>query len=724
MRSLLKSVVSFTLKSKRNLIFSAGLTIAGSIHLQNRYFSNIKSNMSLFEPPQLPPTWDHTAEQILTLTDSLIKEGSELDDKIAAAFEFASIDTVIKPIADLENKQSLLTNQLSFYQHVSSSKELRDASNESDQKMRTFGIESGLREDVYKSINKVYLATKDDTTLNAETKRFILKLNKQYERNGLALPKETRDKIKDIKQELSTLALNFSKNLGEETESITFTKDQLIGVPADVVDQFKTVEEDGETKFKMSFKYPDLFPVLKYASNPATRKAAFCGDQNKVPENADILIKAVKLRAQLSQLLGYKNFSEYILEERMAKLPETVMNFLEDLKVKLSPLGKKEIEVLKSLKASDLKSKGLSADDGYYVWDQRYYHTMMLEKDYQVDEVKIAEYFPMQNTIVKMLSIYETIFNLKFNEIENTSKLYNTWHEDVKQFAVWKMDNEKDPEFVGYIYFDLHPREGKYGHAANFGIGPGYTDLASGKRNYPVTSLVCNFTRDTKQKPSLLKHDEVVTFFHELGHGIHDLLGKTAYSRFSGTSVSWDFVEMPSQLLEYFCWSEAQLKFLSSHYLTGEELGSELITSLIASKNVNGALFNLRQLHFGLFDMTLHTSKDGEVDVYSLWNDMREEICLLSNGGAITKGFGSFGHLMGGYASGYYGYLWSQVFAADIFYTKFKKDPLNIDSGLQYRDKILARGGSRDEMDNLIDFLGREPNSDAFLQELGITEKI
>ncbi|GMG38531.1 unnamed protein product [Ambrosiozyma monospora] len=346
----------------------------------------------------------------------------------------------------------------------------------------------------------------------------------------------------------------------------------------------------------------------------------------------------------------------------------------------------------------------------------------MLETEYKVDEMKIAEYFPMANTISKMLQIYETIFTLKFVEISKNDKLYNTWHEEVKQFAVWKLDNQEDPEFVGYIYFDLHPRKGKYGHAANFGLSPGYTDIVTGARVYPATSLVCNFTRDKKDKPSLLKHDEVVTFFHELGHGIHDLLGKTKYSRFSGTSVSWDFVEMPSQFLEYFTWCEAQLESLSQHYQTGKPLPKELIQSLIKSKNVNGAMFNLRQLHFGLFDMSLHTSKDGNVDIDSLWNDLREEVALVSNGGVQTKGYGSFGHMMGGYASGYYGYMWSQVFAADIFYSKFKADPLNVKSGLEYRDKILSRGGSREEMDNLRDLLGRDPNSDAFLTELGITE--
>ncbi|ODQ46835.1 hypothetical protein PICMEDRAFT_16653 [Pichia membranifaciens NRRL Y-2026] len=708
--------------SNRFWLSTGLLTLSAAYFVQHRLTSSASqaSMISPPAPPQSPLQWNHTPESILLETTRLIAEAEDLDNRIGAiGATDATIESVIKPYADLENRQAGLTNQLSFYQHVSSDKQLREASNEADAKFRKYGIEAGLREDVYRAIHKVYEDNKDNATLDAETRRFLEKVNRQYERNGLSLPLEKREKIKELKQQLSTLSLKFSQNLSEETGFLLFTREQLEGLPDDVVASFEKVEEpEGPVKYKMTFKYPDLFPVLKYAKNAETRKAAFTADQSKVPENAGLLIEAVKIRAELSHLLGYKNFSEYVLEERMAKTPETVMSFMNDLRVKLKPLGEKEFEYLKTLKA---KETGVESDD-YYIWDQRYYHTKMLENDYNVDDIKISEYFPMQNTIEKMLSIYETIFNLKFVEISKSSKDYDTWHEDVQQFAVWKMDNN-EPTFIGYLYFDLHPRAGKYGHAANFGLVPAYIDVTTGKKNYPSTSLVCNFTKDTKEKPSLLKHNEVVTFFHELGHGIHDLMGQTKYSRFHGTSVSWDFVEMPSQLLEYFCWDEAMLTKLSSHYKTNEKMPSALIRSLIASKNVNGAMFNLRQLHFGLFDMELHTSATGEVDVDKLWNDMREEICLISNGGQSFKGYGSFGHLMGGYASGYYGYLWSHVFAADIFFSKFSKDPLNVTNGMDYRNKILARGGSRDEMENLVDLLGRKPESDAFLAEIGLFEK-
>lgn len=711
---LLNSVGNRSIKS---WISTSLITISAAYLCQSRFYAT--TNMSTnFIAPQKPVSWNHTPETVISETEKLIDDAKKLDDLIGSIpIESATIETVIKPYADLENKQAGLSNQLTFYQHVSANKELREASNQADAKFRKYGIEAGLREDVFKVINKVFEDNKENNDLDSETKRFIEKLYKQYSRNGLSLPADKREKVKELKQELSTLALKFSSNLSEDTSFLLFSTEELEGVPQDVVNQFEKVEhEDGSVKYKMTYKYPDLFPVLKYAKNENTRKAAFIGDQSKCPENAEILKKAVKIRAELAHLLGYKNHSEFVLEERMAKNPENVMTFLNDLKVRLKPLAEKEVDYLKSLKAAEA-----GESDDYFVWDQRYYHTKMLENDFNVDEIKIAEYFPINNTIEKMLSIYETIFNLKFIEISQSHEDYDTWHEDVKQFQVWKLDND-DKTFVGYIYFDLHPREGKYGHAANFGLVPAYEDVVSGKKNYPSTALVCNFTKDTKEKPSLLKHGEVVTFFHELGHGIHDILGQTKYSRFHGTSVSWDFVEMPSQLLEYFCWDPKMLVKLSSHYKTGESLAEDLIQSLVSSKNVNGAMFNLRQLHFGLFDMMLHTSTDGNVDIDSLWNDMREEICLLSNGGLKTKGYGSFGHLMGGYSSGYYGYLWSNVFAADVFFTKFAEDPLNVKNGLEYRNKILARGGSRDEMDNLIDLLGRKPDNTAFLKELGLSD--
>lgn len=688
------------------------------VSVQRFFASNSPHNLV---PPQAPPSWTDTPEQILEKTNAFLAEAKKQDDEIAS-LENPTIENLIKPFAQWENERFGIINHLTFYQHVSPNPDLRNASTEAETKIDEYSIESGLREDVFKNIKKVYEDNKDNDALDPETKRYISKLYNAYKRNGLDLPKETRAKVEAVSKELSELSIKYNKNLGEQTEYILFTKEELEGVPADVLAQFETVE-DG--KLKVTFKYPDIIPTLKYSKNPETRKRAFLGDQNKVPENAKILTKAVAKRAELAHLLGYETYSDYVLEESMAKTSQNVLDFENDLLSKLKSKAEAEIKLLQNLKQQDFKSQGLDTKSKnastYYIWDHSFYNNKLLQEEYQVDEQKISEYFPLQSTVDKMLKFYETLFNLKFEEVTDESKK-SVWHEDVKQISVWKLDDPAKPEFMGWIYFDLHPRDGKYGHAAEFGLAPGYFDETTNSKKRPVCSLVCNFSKSTKTKPSLLKHSEVTTFFHELGHGIHELMGDVHYARFHGTNVNRDFVEAPSQMLEFWTWTPAELKKLSSHYITGDPLDDQLIESLVKSKHVNGGLANLRQLHFGLFDMTLHNSKDGKVDVDAAWNDLREKITLLSVGGQVTRGYGSFGHMMGGYAAGYYGYLYSEVFATDMYYTLFKDDPMNTKNGIRYRDIVLKRGGSRDELDNLEELLGRKPNSDAFLKEIGVSK--
>jgi metallopeptidase MepB len=314
-------------------------------------------------------------------------------------------------------------------------------------------------------------------------------------------------------------------------------------------------------------------------------------------------------------------------------------------------------------------------------------------------------------------------------ETGNGDDIY--WHEDVKIFSVWD-DAEEGGSFVGYLYLDLHPRTGKYAHAANFSLQPGFL-FPNGTRRYPATALVCNFSKPTASKPSLLKHDEVVTLFHELGHGIHDLAARTKYSRFHGTSVVRDFVEAPSQMLENWCWTPSQLKSLSKHYLTGESIPDDLIEKQISVKHVNDALFNLRQLHFGIFDMTVHTPKSHaeaeDFKLSELYNELREQISGMKGPEALgmksdwANGQATFGHLIGGYDAGYYGYLSSQVYSTDMFYSVFKKNPMDPKEGRRYRHMVLEKGGSQEEMKTLTDFLGRPPSTEAFYKELGLEAK-
>ncbi|KAJ5736495.1 uncharacterized protein N7483_001620 [Penicillium malachiteum] len=709
----------------------------------------------LRRPPQAPPTFTATPQSVVIDAERLIKTSRDVQDKVVARIkpDTAAFANVLRPLVQDENVMALEAHILGFYQAVSTDQKLRDASSKAEELMDEFFIESVMREDVFQLVDA---ALKKNEELDPESRRLLEKEHKDFVRNGLGLPAgPQRARFKEIKKRLSQLSIEFQKNLNEENGGIWFTPEQLDGVPEDVTSGLKRGEGENAGKLFLTFKYPDLFPTMKYATSVETRKQVMIANENKCNQNVPLFREAIVLRDEAARLLGYPNHAAFRIEDKMAKTPETVNKFLGDLRTRLTDGGKKEIQTLMKLK-QELDPK---SDGRYYLWDHRFYDRLMLERDYQLDHQLIAEYFPLQTTIDGMLKIFEELFGLEFVEIvgEDRAALAPTgkgddivWHEEVQVFSVWN-DEGEGSGFVGYLYLDLFPREGKYGHAANFNLQPGFID-ADGNRRFPATALVCNFTKPGPKKPSLLKHDEVVTLFHELGHGIHDLVSRTIYSRFHGTSTVRDFVEAPSQMLENWCWTPSQLRALSRHYsslspeyLAGwqeankdktasgpppERIPDDVIDKLISTKHVNDALFNLRQLHFGIFDMTVHEPKS-HADIEALplsatYNRLRQEITQMDSvealGGGDEWGHGeaTFGHLIGGYDAGYYGYLSSQVYSTDMFYTVFKDDPMNKAAGRRYRYQVLEKGGSQDEMKTLTEFLGREPQTTAFYKELGL----
>lgn len=641
--------------------------------------------MGFKKPPQAPPSFTATPDSVLADTKSMLASSKKVTDDIVASISLqdASFKNVLLPMANDENQQTLKAHILGFYQSVSTDQALRDASTEAEKLMDDFSIEAAMREDVFKLVDA---ALKSGESLDPESQRLLEKEHKGYVRNGLNIPAgPKRDRFKEIKKRLSQLGIAFSKNLNEENGGLWFTAQELDGVPADVLSLLK---KEGD-KYFLTFKYPDLFPTLKYATNSETRKKVFIANENKSNQNVPLFREAILLRDEAARLLGYPNHAAFRIEDKMAKTPKTVDDFLGDLRGKLSQGGLDEIVTLKELKKEDLKSRGEEYDGKYYLWDHRFYDRVMEEKDYQLDQQLISEYFPLQNCIKGMLEIFEEIFGLQFVEIVGgdrdtispTGKGNDiVWHEEVQVFSVWD-DEGEGGGFVGYLYLDLFPRVGKYGHAANFNLQPGFIQ-ENGTRRYPATALVCNFSKPTAKKPSLLKHDEVTTLFHELGHGIHDLVSRTTYSRFHGTNTVRDFVEAPSQMLENWCWTPSQLKSLSKHYSTissdyydswrehagsdvtkpEEHIPDDLIQKLIKTKNLNGALFNLRQLHFGIFDMTIHEPKDHasleELNISETYNALRKDISKIDGPEALGEGNGwgngqaTFGHLMGGYDAG------------------------------------------------------------------------
>lgn len=477
------------------------------------------------KPPQAPPKFTATPESLAADTKRMLDHSRALMDDIVAKVkpETASFKNVVLPMAHDENAMSLESHIVGFYQAVSTDVKLRDASTEAEKQMDDFGIEASMREDIFQLVDAALNKAED---LDPESKRLLEKEHKSYIRMGLAVPAgPKRDRFKEIKKRLSELSITFQKNLNEEQSGLWFTEAELEGVPKDVVANLKKGDGDHEGKVWLTFKYPDLFPTLKYAKDQEVRRKVFIANENKCNMNVPLFKEAIVLRDEAARILGYPNHATLRIEDKMSKTPKTVDDFLGDLRERLAPGGIDETEKLKQLKQADLNSRGLQdkSDGNYYLWDHRYYDTLMLEREFQLDQEAIAEYFPLETTIRGMLQIFEDIFGMVFVEVTGKDRdaISETgkgddivWHPDVQVFSVWD-DEAEGSGFIGYLYLDLHPRDGKYGHAANFNLQPGFIDQ-NGKRRYPATALVCNFSKPTPKKPSLLKHDEVVTLFHEV----------------------------------------------------------------------------------------------------------------------------------------------------------------------------------------------------------------
>ncbi len=587
-----------------------------------------------------------------------------------------------------------------FLSYVSTDKKFRDAANDLQMQSSQYMVDVATRRDVYKAIREY---TDTNPRLDPVQAKLVKEMLIGFKNSGMDLNDADLEKFKALNKEKAEYIIKFDKNIQEYKDPLAVTQEQLQGLGEDYIQKLSKTD-DG--KYLVTLDYPDYVPFMQNADDEQARKELeFKFNRRGGQENVELLEKTLTLRREIARLLGYKNHAELRLEDRMAKNPQTVMAFLKDLQKKLKPLGKKEDKEMIAYKNSKTGKNSRTL----YSWESGYWSNKFRKENLELDSEKIKEYFPSQVVIDGMLDLFGGVFGITFEPVN-----IPVWHPDVKAF---KIKDKASGELVAYFYMDLYPREGKYKHAACFGLVEG-EEKQDGTYQIPFVAIVANLNKPSGDTPSLLKHSEVETLFHEFGHVLHNALTKAKYSAFSGTSVSWDFVEAPSQMLERWAWDPQVLKKISRHYKTGEALPDDLIKRMIAAKNFGAGGMYLRQDFFAQYDMTLHTA-DTTPDTTKLYFELTKKI----RGLPLTKGTipqASFGHIMGGYDAGYYGYLWSEVIAED-FFGEFKKNGIfNPETGLKFRREILEKGGTLDEEKMVENFLGRPADNKPFLKSIGL----
>lgn len=587
-----------------------------------------------------------------------------------------------------------------FLGYVSTDKELRDTITELEMQISQYMVEVSTRRDIYRAI-RAYTDTHPQ--LDPVQAKLVKEMLIGFKYKGMDLNDEDLETFRALNKEEAQYTINFDKNIREYKDPLYVTQEQLKGLGEDYIQK---LEKTTDGKYTITLDYPDVVPFMRSAEDEKARQQLeYKYNRRGGEQNVALLEKTLTLRRQAAHLLGYKTFADLQLEDRMAKNPQRVMDFLKDLQKKLTPLGKKETKDLVAYKNEKTGKKSRIL----YPWESAYWGYQYSKEHLNLDSEKIKEYFPSQVVIDGMLDLFGGIFGITFEPVN-----IPVWHPDVKAFAI---KDAQDKHLIAYFYMDLYPREGKYKHAACFDLVGG-EEKQDGTYQTPFVAIVANMNKPSKETPSLLKHGEVETLFHEFGHVLHNALTRAKYSAFAGTNVSWDFVEAPSQLLERWAWEPQVLKKISKHYKTGESLPDDLIERMIAAKNFGTATAYLRQNFFAQYDMLLHTL-DKTPDTTKLYFDLTKKICHIH----LTKNTipqAAFGHIMGGYDAGYYGYLWSEVIAED-FFNEFKKQGVfNPQIGLKFRREILEKGGTLEEEDMVRNFLGRPAENEPFLRSLGL----
>ncbi|UOQ97741.1 Zn-dependent oligopeptidase [Hymenobacter sp. 5317J-9] len=565
-----------------------------------------------------------------------------------------------------------------------------------------YGNELELDEKLYRAV-KDYSKTKEAMALTGPRKKFLTETVDEYERNGFALTPEKRQELQKLNDKIADLSLAFGANIAKDRSFLLVSEADMKGLPDDYV---KSRPREG-AMYRINVDGPSYTTFMKYAESEPMRKQLYTLYNNRAAEaNLPVLKQLLIERQKKAQLLGYKTYAAYQTSSRMVKNPETVWAFETKLVDRVKVKSQQDLDELLAVKRAYLKDVNVKT---IAPWETSFYSNLLMQNKYQVDAEKVKEYFEVNHVVDGLFNTTQQLFALKFNEVKNPS----VWHKDARMFEV-----QRDGKLIGRFYIDLYPRDNKYTHAACFGVQSGRA-TAKGYQ-LPTAVLLCNFNAPTAGKPALMSHSQVVTFFHEFGHVMHNLLTTAELSAQSGTSVKRDFVEAPSQILENWAWNYDALKTFAKHYQTGEVLPKPLYDKMWTARNVGSGLAASQQILYGTLDMTLHDRFDPNgtettTDVLKKLQNQITPFAYLDG----TNMQAAFGHLTG-YGAGYYGYMWSKVYAEDMFSVFEKNGIMDSKTGLRYRDYILAKGGTDEEYTLVKNFLGREPNQDAFFKSLGL----
>ena len=655
-------------------------------------------------------------EHIKPAVEAVIKTCRETIEEVSQ-IENPTWENFYLPQAAAGDQFSRAWSPVGHLNAVKNSPELREAYQTCLPLLSEYSTWAGQHKGLYEG----YLKLKNSPAFESYSlaqKKAIENSLRDFEPSGISLPEDKQKRYGEISARLSELSSDFSNNVLDATmgwDIVITDESQLKGLPESALEAAKlSAESKGKKGYRFTLEFPSYYPVLTYCENRELREMMYkeyatrASDQGSNAgkwDNSANIDEKLKLRRELAQLLGFATYADYSLATKMAENPQQVVEFLEDLASRAKKQAKEELCALKAF-VNHACSEQLEP------WDIAYYSEKQKQALYAINDEELRPYFPEDRVLSGLFELMKRIFGLRIEEKFGI----DTWHKDVRFFQIYDEQGEER----GAFYLDLYARENKRG-GAWMDDCINQKRFADGSLQKPVAYLTCNFNKPIGNKPALFTHDEVTTLFHEFGHGIHHMLTQIEVGDVAGINgVPWDAVELPSQFLENWCWEEEALAFISGHYETGEPLPKEKLTQLLKAKNFQAAMFVVRQLEFGLFDFRLHLAEPREGLVLDTLKAVKAEVAIVKTPEWVRTPH-SFSHIFaGGYAAGYYSYLWAEVLSADAF-SKFEEDGIfNRETGQSFLDNILTQGGSEEPMVLFERFRGRKPTLDALLRHKGI----